>query len=183
VIKLLLLAFVFTFVALVLSQLLRRLVRSMHATVSDAMLGKVVHVETPIGVFDLKPHDKLDPELASILVYPGATPVESQPREYEAEAKLLGQDFHVLVATYWTLTPADIVWEFYRRELPEWQESRQRGRGRSLIQQAADGVRTVRVYGQNSSTLIETKISLKHKAGAAAAGSGGSSETRFGILR
>jgi hypothetical protein len=180
VINLLLLAFM-AFVAFALSQLVLRFVRSMRINITDAMLGKAVHVETPIGGFDLKPHEKLDPELASMLVYPGATPAESQPLEYEAEGEVLRKAFHLLVATYWTLTPTDVVWEFYRRELPEWKESRQRGRGRSLTQQSADGTRTVRVYGRSNSTLIETKVSLKRKAEAAAAA--GASETRFGILR
>lgn len=178
-IKLLLLAFI----AFALTQLVLRLVRSMHVSVSDAMLGKAVHVETPLGGVALKPHQKLDPELASMLMYPGATPAESQPPEYEAEGKLFGKEFHILIATYWTLTPTDVVWEFYRRELPEWKESRQRGRGRSLIQEKADGTRSVRVYSERSSTLIEIKATLNRKAGAAAAGMTGSSETRFGILR
>jgi hypothetical protein len=179
VIKLLLLAFV----AFVLSQLVLRIARSMRIGVTDAMSGKAVHLETPIGVFDLKAHDKLDPELASMLVYPGASRAESQAAEYEAEAEVFGRDFRVLVTTYWTLTPTDVVWEFYRRELPDWQEKRRRGYGRSLVQETPEGTSTVRVYGQNNSTLIETRVTLKRKAGAAAAGLGGSSETRFGVLR
>jgi hypothetical protein len=179
VVKLLLLAFV----AFVLSQLVLRIVRSMRIGVSDAMSGKAVHVETPIGIFDLKTHDKLDPELANMLMYPGASRTESQAPEYEVEAHVLGRDFRVLLATYWTLTPPDIVWEFYRRELRDWQEKRQRGLGRSLVQETPAGTRTVRVYGQNNSTLIETRVTVKRKAGAAAAGLGSSSETRFGVLR
>jgi hypothetical protein len=170
-------------VAIALSQVLLALIRRMRVTITDAKAGKAVHVESPIGAFDLKPHEKLDPELASMLVYPGATAVKSQPPEYEAEGNLLGKQFHVLLAAYWTLTPVDMVWEFYRRELPDWTESRQRGRGRSLIRQSEDGTRTVRVYGQNSGTLIEMKVSLKRQAGAVGAGAAGASETRFGMLR
>jgi hypothetical protein len=179
VIKLLLLGFV----ALVLGQLVLRIARSMRIGVTDAMSGKAIHIETSIGTFDLKPHEKLDPELATMLVYPGASRTESQPPEYEAVAHVLGRDFRVLAATYWTLTPTDVVWEFYRRELPDWQEKRQRGYGRSLVQETPEGPRTVRVYGQNNSTLIETRVILKRKAGAAAAGSGDSSATRFSVLR
>jgi hypothetical protein len=180
VINLLFLGFV-VFIALALAHLVRRFVRSMHISVSDAMLGKAVHVETPIGVLDLKPHEKLDPELARMLVYPGATPAQSQPPEYEADVQFLGREFHVLVATYWTLTPADVVWEFYRRELPDWQEKRQRGYGRSLVQESADGTRKIRVYSHNGSTMIETGVYLKHKSEAAAAGK--SSGAHFGMLR
>jgi hypothetical protein len=145
------------------------------------MLGKAVHVDTPVGFFDLKPHEKLDPELASMLVYPGATPAQSQSPEYEADAQFLGREFHVLLASYWTLTPADVVWEFYRRELPDWQEKRQRGYGRFLVQERADGTRKIRVYGHNGSTMIEIALYLKHKGEAAAAGN--SSSSRFGMLR
>jgi hypothetical protein len=180
VIKLLLLAFLMA-VIVVLSQILVRFARSIRASVSDTKAGKNVHVETPIGVFDLKAQEKLDPALASFVVYPGATPAESQPPEYEADIQLLGREYRILVATYWTLTAADIVWEFYRRELPGWQEKRHRGQGRSLVQETPEGVRTVRVYTQNASTLIETRISQKPQAGAAAAGS--SSDPRFGMLR
>lgn len=178
-IKLLLIAFI----AFVLSQLVLRMVRTMCVKIPDAMLGKAVHFDTPLGGFDLKPKEKLDPELAAMLVYPGATPAESQPTEYAVDGELLGQEFHILIATYWTLTPHEVVWEFYRRELNGWKESRQRGRGRSLIQKSADGTRSIRVYSERNSTLIETKVSLIRKVGAAAAGMGSESKTRFGMLR
>jgi hypothetical protein len=177
VIKLLL----FALFAFVLVQLLHRFARGFRATVSDQKAGKAVHVETPLGGFDLKPQEKLCPELASILVYPGATPTQSQPPEYEADGQFLGREFHILVATYWTSSPADVVWEFYRRELPDWQEKRQHGYGRSLVLETADGTRTVRVYSHNANTLIETRVSRKHKSQAGAAGE--SSDTRFGMLR
>ena len=179
-IKLLLLAFF----AFVLGHILLRFARGIRATVSDTKPGKAIHIQTPIGSFDLKPQTELHPALASIMVYPGATPVESQPPEYEADAHILGREFQIFVATYWTLTPADVVWEFYRRELPGWQESRQRGRGRSLMRREPDGERTVRVSSQNGSTLIENKVSMKGRASAAAASaSAGSSDSGSGVLR
>jgi hypothetical protein len=170
------------FVVVAISQILVRFAKGIRATVSDTKAGKAVHVATALGGFDLKPQEKLDPLFASMLVYPGATPAESQPPEYEADLQLLGREFRILVATYWTLTPADAVWEFYKRELPDWHEKRQRGYGRSLAQETVDGTRTIRIYkSQDGSTLIETRISIKHKTEAAAAGN--SSNTRFGILR
>jgi hypothetical protein len=174
--------FILIFALVILfSQILVRFVKSIRASVSNISGGKAVHVETPIAVFDVKPQDKPDPALATILVYPGATRAESQPPEYEADIQVLGREYRIVVATYWTLTPADVVWEFYKRELQGWQEKRQRGQGRSLSQKGADGVRTVRVYTQNGGTLIETKLSSNMKASAAAAG--GPSDARFGILR
>lgn len=83
----------------------------------------------------------------------------------------------------WTLTPAEVVWEFYGRELPGWQESRQGGRGRSLMQQAPDCERTVRVYSQNGGTLVENKVSMKGLASAAAAASGDFLDSGSGVLR
>lgn len=174
--------FILIFALLILvSQILVRFAKSIRASVSDTKSGKAVHIETPIAVFDVKPQDQLDPALAGILVYPGATRAESQPPEYEADIRALGREYRILVATYWTLTPADVVWEFYTRELQGWQQKRQRGQGRSLLQEGPDGVRTIRVYTQNGGTLIETKFSSNLRANATAAG--GSSDTRFGILR
>ncbi len=178
-IKLLLLAFF----AFVLGHILLRFARGIRATVSDTKPGKAIHIQTPIGTLDLQPKADLHPTLASILVFPGATPVESQPPEYEADVHLLGREFHLFVATYWTLTPADVVWEFYRRELPGWQESRQRGRGRSLMRREPDCERSVRVYSQNGSTLIENKVSMTGLASAAAAASGGFSDSSPRMLR
>ncbi len=166
---------------IVVSQLLVRFAKSIRASVSDTTSGKAVHIETPIAVFDVKAQEALDPALASILVYPGATRAEAQPPEYEADIRALGREYRILVANYWTMTPVDIVWEFYKRELQGWQEKRQRGQGRSLSQERADGVRTVRVYTQKGGTLIETKFSSNVKADATAAS--GSSATGFGVLR
>jgi len=171
----LILALVFVF-----SQILVRFARSIRATFTDGKGRKDVHVETPIGIFDLKSQEALDPALAGMLVYPGATRAEDQTAAYEADIHLLNRDYRILVATYWTMTPTDIVWDFYKRELPGWREKRQRGYGRSLFQEGPEGVRTVRVYTEGSGTNIETKISLNLKAAAATASSSGS---RFGIPR
>jgi hypothetical protein len=181
-IKLVLFPAFVAFVAFVLAQLVLHFVRSMRVNITDAMSGKAVHVKTPLGGFDLKPQDKLAPELARMLVYPGAAPLASQPTEYEAEGNLLGREFHVLVASYQTTTPLEIVWEFYRRELVDWRE-KQSGSLRSLVRESAEGTQTIRVHQQGSNTLIETRISLKPKTGAAAAGVSGPSDTRFGMLR
>ena len=169
-------------VAFVLTQLVFHFVRSMRVNITDAMSGKAVHVQTPLGGFDLNPQHKLAPELARMLVYPGAVPHTSQPAEYEAEGNLLGREFHVLVASYQTVTPLDIVWEFYHRELVGWKEN-QRGSVRSLVHESAEGTQTIRVSQQGSNTLIETRISLKPKTGAASAGINSPSDARFGILR
>jgi len=168
-------------IVIVISQILVRFARSIRATVADVNGGKQVHVETPIAVFDLQPRDKLDPALAAMLIYPGATRMESQPPEYEADIHALGREYRILAAVYWTPTPADIVWEFYKRELPGWQERGQTGGGGSLTHKGEDGVRTLRVYRQNDRTLIETRISFNQKSDTLSASA--SSGPGFGTLR
>lgn len=166
--------------AAVLGQILRRFAKSIRTNISDSKAGKSVHISTPIGVFDLKPQLQLDPALAGILVYPSAMRADSPPPEYDVDIQLLGQEYHIQIATYSTPSPEDIVWEFYRRELPGWQERRQGGQIRSLTQESPDGTRTVRIYARNGATHIETRFSRSQKAAAAVASS---SDTRFGILR
>jgi len=171
--------FIFALFALTIAQVLMRFIRGIQANVSDGASGKTVHIQTPVGTVDLKPNTSLHPALASILVYPGAAPLESQPPEYEADIALLGREFQILVAGYWTATPEDVVWQFYRRELPGWQENNQGGaRGRSLMRCEQDCERSVRVYSQNGRTQIENRVTTKQLAGAAAA-----SSSSYGVLR
>jgi hypothetical protein len=170
---------IFALFAFVIAQILMRFVKGIQTNISNANSGKAVHIQTPIGTFDLKPNASLHPALASILVYPGAVPLESQPPEYEADIALLGREIQILVAGYWTATPEGVVWEFYRRELPGWQESNQGGaRGRSLMRREQDCERSVRVYSQNGRTQIENRVTTKQLASAAAA-----SSSSYGVLR
>lgn len=166
--------------AALLGHILARFVRGIRATISEGAAGKAVHISTPIGVVDLKPQSELDPALASILVYPGATRTDAQLRGYEVDIQLLGRDYQILTATYSTTTPADIVWEFYKRELPGWEETRQGGEKPALAHDTPDGKQTVRIHTENGLTYIETRLSRKKAATAAAAGA---SDSRFGMRR
>jgi hypothetical protein len=170
------------FFAFVLGWILLRFAQGIQSQVSDLKADKTIHIRTALGTLDVKPHPELHPLLAKIPKYPGATRVDSQPPEYEADLAVLGREFHIFVATYWTVTPADVVWEFYRRELVGWQECRKRGQGRSLTQETADGTFNVRVYTQNADTQIEYRLLSKSMTNAAAAGSG-NSDSSFGVLR
>jgi len=170
------------FFAFVIGHILFRFARSIRATVADDKLGKTVHVETSIGTFDLKPQESKDPLLASIPVYPGAAPLESRPPEYEAGIQVLGRGFRMLTATYWTSTPVEVVWEFYKRELPDWEENGKGACGRELVHHEPGCTRKVQVYSRDGRTLIDIGASLK-RAAAAAAGAGNSSDSSYGVLR
>lgn len=169
------------FFSFLIGHILLRFARSIRATVVDDKLGKTVHVETPIVTFDLKPQPTRDPLLASIPMYPGAAPLESRPPEYEAGIQVLGRGFRILAATYWTATPVDVVWEFYKRELPDWEDSNSTA-GRELVHHAPGCTRKVQVYSRDGRTLIDIGASLK-RAAAAAAGAGTSSDSSYGVLR
>jgi len=177
VFKLLLIALV----VLVVSQILLRFIRSIQFSVSNAVENKTIHVRTPIGTLDVKPKQELHPILQEIPKYPSATQVTSDPAEYEAEVHVLSREFQIFVATYWTSSPADAVWEFYRNALPGWQETRKRGQGRILVQDRSEGTVTVRVYSnRNTDTHIEFRLLTGTLSNAATASSGRSSDSRPG---
>jgi hypothetical protein len=170
------------FFAFVIGHILHRFAKNISSTVTDDKLGKAVHVETPIGVFDLKPQPTKDPLLASIPVYPGAAPLESEPPEYEAGIRVLGRGFRMFAAKYWTSTPVDMVWEFYKRELPDWEENRKGAYGREYVHHECGCTRKVQVYSRDGRTLIDTAVWRKGAA-AVAAGAGNSSDSSYGVLR
>ena len=121
--------------------------------------GKAVHVESPPGSLDVRPESKLDPRLAAILLYPGAAPVEPGVADVETEVRFGHQDLREVTATYWTSTPEEIVWDFYRRELPQWLRNLDHHTGKELIERADDCVRLIRVStDKEGRTIIETSI-------------------------
>ena len=121
--------------------------------------AKTIHVENRFVTLDVRPQDHLNPELAGILVYPGATPQDVKAPESDLEVHLLNKTFRAASATYWTSTPVEIVWEFYRRELPGWHENVHHGTGRELLQSTADGnLKAIRVYSAEGRTMIETAV-------------------------
>src|SRR5207248_6388414 len=97
-------------------------VRKMRDSITGAMNGKEVHLRSPWGSLDVHAAGSLDPRLAKIMMYPGAAPVDSGVSSYEAELHLPNNDIKEITARYWTSTPEQIVWEFYQRELPDWQQ-------------------------------------------------------------
>jgi hypothetical protein len=97
--------------------------------------------------------------LAAILVYPGAAPVEPGVADVETEVHFGHHDLREVTATYWTSTPEEIVWDFYRRELPQWLRNLDHHTGKELIDRADDCVRLIRVStDKQGRTIIETSV-------------------------
>lgn len=127
-------------------------------TETQTKAGKAMHLHTPLGTLDSVPGEQLDSRLAKLPVYPGAL------REDPASAQVVTQlDFNHGVlqevsSTYWTPASEDEVWQFYRRQLPEWPRNLDENRGKELIHPEPDGVRLIRVNDRNGRTVIELCI-------------------------
>ena len=149
-------AFVIAF--LVGALLLWSIAKSSTITETQTKAGKAFHLQTPIGSLDSLPQEKLDPRLAKLPSYPGAL------REDPASAATLTQlDFNHGVlqevsATYWTADSEDEVWQFFRRELPDWPRNLDECTGKELIHPEPDGVRLIRLTRRADRTVIETCI-------------------------
>lgn len=129
-------------------------------TETQTKSGKAIHVHTPIGNIDSEPQgkDKLDPRLGKLPVYPGAMP--GNPASVQTVTRV---DFNhgvlqEISSDYWTSDSIDDVWQFYRRQLPEWPRNLDESRGRELIHPEPDGVRLIRVTRRNDRTIIEICI-------------------------
>jgi hypothetical protein len=149
-------AFVIAF--LVGALLLWSIAKSSTITETQTKAGKAFHVQTPIGSLDSVPQEQLDPRLAKLPSYPGAL------CENPASAATVTQlDFNHGVlqevsATYWTADSADEVWQFFRRQLPDWPRNLDESTGRELIHPERDGVRLIRVTRRADRTVIEICI-------------------------
>lgn len=117
----------------------------------------VVDLETLVVSPEVSIHPELDPQLASVLIYPGAVPVKQTVVEHEAESRLGSQHRSVLSVTYWTPDPIETVWEHYRRELPDWAETLSQD-ARELIYRTDYHSCLIRVYDKDGRTLIEATV-------------------------
>jgi hypothetical protein len=102
-------------------------------------------------------HPELDPQLASILVYPGAVAVKKTVAESDADLHS-GSSRGQVSVTYWTPDPVETVWEHYRRELPDWAETLSQDAGKELIYRTDHHSCLIRVYDQDGRTLIEATV-------------------------
>lgn len=137
------------------------LVKRIKFSQTETELGKALHVESPVGTFDMHPEAKLDPRLAPIPVYQGALPENPDVAESVTEFDIGSRVIKEISASYWTPQSAEWVWDFYRQQLPGWQENHHQVRcGRELIRQETDYVLLVRVSRRNDLTVIDTSVEL-----------------------
>jgi hypothetical protein len=115
-----------------------------------------VHIESALGTLDLQPNKQPDPELAAIPLYPGALRCEAT--EYQIDVSLGKKRFHTVSASYWTPDPVAQVWEFYRRELPQWRDISDETPGYELCDRTTGRVRQIHIYRKGDRTLLNTSI-------------------------
>ncbi len=120
--------------------------------------GPVVDLESRVTSREAPVYMDLDPQLASILVYPGAVPVKKSVVERETELRPGSQRSRELSITYWTQDPIDVVWEHYRRELPDWAETLSQDARRELLYRTDQHSCLIRVYDKDGRTLIEATV-------------------------
>ncbi|HLW88319.1 MAG TPA: hypothetical protein VKR57_07475 [Terriglobales bacterium] len=119
-------------------------------TIPDAR--SAVDLESPVVSPEASIHPELDPQLASVLIYPGAVPIRKTVAEGEG-----GRRRSELSVTYWTPDPIETVWEHYRRELPDWAETLSQD-SRELIYRTDHHACLIRVYDQDGRTLIDATV-------------------------
>jgi hypothetical protein len=150
-------AAVFCFAAVALWHLAKRIKFSQ----TETEFGKALHVESPVGTLDMHPEAKVDARLAPIPVYPGALPENPDAAESVIELDIGSTTLKEISASYWTVQSAERVWDFYRQQLPDWQENHHQVRsGRELIRQETDYVLLVRVSRRDDLTVIDTSVEL-----------------------
>ncbi len=120
--------------------------------------GQEIHLQTPLGSLDVEPRSKPDPRLASMILYPGAIRADRRGAGYESDIHFGPKHFKQIGADYWTSDPLDIVWEFYRRELPGWSINLAHDIGHELVERTTDCERFIRVYRKQDRTIIEHSI-------------------------
>lgn len=145
---------------------IHRFVDSLREKLTGTLTRKEIHLQSSWGSIDVHPGTAVDPRLAKILLYPGAAPMQPGVPEYEAELRLLNHHFKGITAQYWTSTPEQIVWEFYQRELPDWQVVK----GRELTKDAGDHIQAIAIRSSGDRTIIEIAIRVRAEAAGVAAG-------------
>ena len=126
--------------------------------IKETAQGQEIHLQTPLGSLDAEARSKLDPRLASMLLYPGAMPTDRRAAEYESDIHFGPKHFKQIGTDYWTSDPLEIVWEFYRRELPTWSVNPDRDIGHELVERTSDCERLIRVYRRQDRTVIQHSI-------------------------
>ncbi len=126
---------------------------------TETQYGTAVHLETPMGTFDVHPEAKLDPRLSGIPVYPGALPENPAGADSVSQVQYRGRVLQEISASYWTPDREKQVWEFYREQLRGWAVNLNHTQGgRELVQRLPECVLLVRVSRRNDRTIIDTCV-------------------------
>ena len=116
-----------------------------HVTVREAH-GKTV-VETPFGSLRMREGAGVDPRLAGLPVYPGATLTDDRGKRASVELDFgASREFSMTVAAYTTADPVEKVAAFYRERLGTWKYTLDR-RGHIRFVSSQDGAKRVVAIG------------------------------------
>ncbi len=129
---------------------------NIHVEKTRGAHGETVKVDTPIGSMRVQSHQKLDPKLIGVPVYPGAIREDEHGggASFEFDFDSTHKEFAVMAAEYSTNDPIDKVKEFYHRELPHWIISKSR-HGHIQMEYTEDGYkRIVAIHEQDGRTRI-----------------------------
>ncbi len=129
-------------------------IKTARTTIKQTAAGQAIDIEGRYGTVKLLPKSQLDPELAAILVYPGALRGEPATGEYQLDLSFFSTKRRILTASYWTPDPLQRVWEFYQRELPQWKENPIDGARYELVENG----RKIHVYRKGDRTVIDTSL-------------------------
>ena len=114
-------------------------------------------VETPGGRLDIRTHENMDPALAGIPVYPGATLVSDSGGDANIEwssADGNRDGLYVMGGEYRTQDSAREVREFYRRQLPNLIVTKEKGRDTDLEYRKGGITRIISIREKHDGTRI-----------------------------
>jgi len=114
-------------------------------------------IETPGGRLDIYTHDTMDPALAGIPIYPGATRMPDSGGSANIEwtsADGDGDSLYVVGGEYRTHDSARDVLDFYRRQLPSLVVVKEKGRDTDLEYRKGGIRRIISIREKHDGTRI-----------------------------
>ena len=145
-------------------------VKKSRATVTDGKLGQSVHLDTPFGSVDIRPHQGHDPNLASIPRYPGGMPIEPEPKpsqsavaaaqsaEYDFAFHIAGRAGRSLNEQVWTPDSISMVIDYYEREFPGWKRDMHLDWAWRFEEGTLACERAITIRNRNNRTEIEYSV-------------------------
>lgn len=130
-----------------------------HATERDAGAGGAdVSIDTPAGRLNIRARDRMNPALAGIPIYPGATREDSGGASIDWNSSRNNSDksLYVLGGGFRTTDPARKVVDYYRSQLPNLLIVAENDRG-TRLEYRDGGIRRIIVIHESGG---ETRIGL-----------------------